>query len=213
MTQTDELFRYLQENYRENEPIFLSEIDAPDIKPSCVRPLLKKLVDDGRIKRFDTGIYYVPKKTFFRSGSALPVESVISKKYLYDQKVRCGYYCGMLLANQLGLTTQVPMVFEVITNKATTEYRETQLGNYRVIVKRPCVNVTPENAEVLQFLDLLKEVTDISELNGSELTKKLTGYMKAKGIGFESLKPYLPNYPDKIYRNMYEVGLLNAVSA
>ncbi len=36
--------------------------------------------------------------------------------------------------------------------------------------------------------------------------------MKAKGIGFESLKPYLPNYPDKIYRNMYEVGLLNGIS-
>ena len=211
MAQTDELFRYLQENYRENEPVFLSEIDAPDIKPSCVRPLLKKLVDDGRIKRFDTGIYYIPKKSVFRSGSALSIESVINKKYLYDHGQQCGYYSGVLLANQLGLTTQVPAVFEVITNKATTAYRETRLGNYRVIVKRPSVNVTPENAAVLQFLDLLKEVTDVSELNGSELTKKLTGYMKAKGIGFESLKPYLPNYPDKIYRNMYEVGLLNGI--
>jgi len=90
MAQTDELFRYLQENYRENEPVFLSEIDAPDIKPSCVRPLLKKLVDDGRIKRFDTGIYYIPKKSVFRSGSALSIESVINKKYLYDHGQQCG---------------------------------------------------------------------------------------------------------------------------
>ena len=82
----------------------------------------------------------------------------------------------MLLANQLGLTTQVPMVFEVITNKATTAYRETRLGNYRVIVKRPSVNVT-----VLQFLDLLKEVTDVSELNGSELTKKAVRLYEGKG--------------------------------
>ncbi len=82
----------------------------------------------------------------------------------------------MLLANQLGLTTQVPMVFEVITNKATTAYRETRLGNYRVIVKRPSVNVT-----VLQFLDLLKEVTDVSELNGSELTKKADRLYEGKG--------------------------------
>ena len=87
----------------------------------------------------------------------------------------------MLLANQLGLTTQVPMVFEVITNKATTAYRETRLGNYRVIVKRPSVNVTPENAAVLQFLDLLKEVTDVSELNGSELTKKADRLYEGKG--------------------------------
>ena len=68
------------------------------------------------------------------------------------------------------------MVFEVITNKATTAYRETRLGNYRVIVKRPSVNVT-----VLQFLDLLKEVTDVSELNGSELTKKADRLYEGKG--------------------------------
>ena len=44
-----------------------------------------------------------------------------------------------------------------------------------------CVNVTPENTEVLQLLDLLKEVTDVSELNGSELTKKADRLYEGKG--------------------------------
>ena len=66
---------------------------------------------------------------------------------------------------------------------------------------------------ILQFRDLIKEVVDISEVEGEELTKRLLGYMKNKSIGFENMKPFLPYYPDRIYKNMYEVGLLNGISA
>ena len=41
----------------------------------------------------------------------------------------------------------------------------------------------------------------------------LFGYMRKKNIKFESMKPFLPYYPERIYKNMYEVGLLNGVSA
>ena len=68
------------------------------------------------------------------------------------------------------------------------------------------------NVIVLQFLDLIKEVSDISELEGKELTDRLTDYMSATGLSFDKLKEYLPFYPDRIYRNMYEVGLLNGVA-
>lgn len=101
---------------------------------------------------------------------------------------------------------------EVYTNKATTEYRETKLANLRVILRKPYCEIDTKNAETLQFLDLIKEVVDISEVDGEELTKRLLGYMKKKNIGFESMKPFLPYYPDRIYKNMYEVGLLNGVS-
>jgi len=80
-----------------------------------------------------------------------------------------------------------------------------------VIIRRPYVEVNDSNASVLQFLDLLKEVSDISELDGAELTVRLTDYMKANGLGFDTLQQYFPYYPDRIYRNMYEVGLLNGV--
>ena len=67
------------------------------------------------------------------------------------------------------------------------------------------------NASALQFLDLMREVIDISELEGNELTDRLIDYLKKKNMGFESLKPYLKFYPDKIYKNMYEAGLLNGM--
>lgn len=213
MALINEVYEYIENKYKPNEPIFLAELDIPDIKPVSVRQQMKKLTEEGRLKRFDAGIYYIPKKSMFRSGSTLSIDEVIRKKYLQDGVNRCGYVGGILFANQLGLTTQVPALYEVYTNKATTEYRETKLANLRVILRKPYCEIDTENAETLQFLDLIKEVVDISEVDGEELTKRLIGYMKKKNIGFESMKPFLPYYPDRIYKNMYEVGLLNGVSA
>ena len=207
MTLINEVYDYIVNKYSTNEPIFLTELDIPGMKPVSVRQQIKKLTDDGRLKRFDTGIYYIPQKTIFRSGSTLSVDDVIRKKYLQDGVNRCGYVGGILFANQLGLTTQV------YTNKATTEYRETKLAKLRVILRKPYCEIDTENAATLQFLDLIKEVVDISEVDGEELTNRLIGYMKKKNIKFESMKPFLPYYPERIYKNMYEVGLLNGVSA
>lgn len=100
----------------------------------------------------------------------------------------------MMFANQLGLTTQVPTVYEVYTNKATTDYRDTTLGNMRIILRRPYVEVNDGNASALQFLDLMKEVSEISELEGEELTDRLLEYMRKRtGIQYaEAVFSILP---------------------
>lgn len=191
----------------------MSELNIPGMKAVSVRQQLKKLTESGRLKRFDTGIYYIPKKSMFRSGSTLSVDEVIRRKYLTDGENCCGYVGGILFANQLGMTTQVPRAYEIYTNKATTEYRETKLANLRVILRKPYCAIDEKNAVMLQFLDLLKEIVDISEVDGEELTNRLISYMKKKSIGFENMRQFLPYYPERIYKNMYEVGLLNGVSA
>ncbi|MCI6947427.1 MAG: hypothetical protein SOU53_08160 [Oliverpabstia sp.] len=213
MALMNDVYSYIENYYRPNEPIFLSELNIPGMKAVSVRQQMKKLTESGQLKRFDTGIYYIPKKSMFRSGSTLSVDEVIRRKYLADGENCCGYVGGILFANQLGLTTQVPAVYEIYTNKATTEYRETELANLRVILRKPYCTIDEKNAATLQFLDLLKEIVDISEVDGEELTTRLIGYMKKKNIGFDSMRPFLPYYPERIYKNMYEVGLLNGVSA
>ena len=213
MALMNDVYSYIENNYQTNEPIFLSELNIPGMKAVSVRQQMKKLTESGQLKRFDTGIYYIPKKSMFRSGSTLSVDEVIRRKYLADGGNCCGYVGGILFANQLGLTTQVPGAYEIYTNKATTDYRETQLANLRVILRKPYCAIDEKNAKTLQFLDLLKEIVDISEVDGEELTNRLIGYMKKKSIGFESMRPFLPYYPERIYKNMYEVGLLNGVSA
>lgn len=213
MALMNDVYSYIENNYRANEPIFLSELNIPGMKAVSVRQQMKKLMESGQLKRFDTGIYYIPRKSMFRSGSTLSVDEVIKKKYLTDGENCCGYVGGILFANQLGLTTQVAGVYEIYTNKATTEYRETQIANLRVILRKPYCEIDEKNVATLQFLDLLKEIVDISEVDGEELTNRLISYMKMKSIGFGSMKQFLPYYPERIYKNMYEVGLLNGVSA
>ena len=154
MTLINEVYDYIVNKYSTNEPIFLTELDIPGMKPVSVRQQIKKLTDDGRLKRFDTGIYYIPQKTIFRSGSTLSVDDVIRKKYLQDGVNRCGYVGGILFANQLGLTTQVPALYEIYTNKATTEYRETKLANLRVIIRKPYCEINAENVATVSYTHL-----------------------------------------------------------
>ena len=77
MVLMNDVYRYIENNYQLNEPIFLSELNIPGMKAVSVRQQLKKLTESGRLKRFDTGIYYIPKKSMFRSGSTLSVDEVM----------------------------------------------------------------------------------------------------------------------------------------
>lgn len=174
---------------------------------------IKRLVDIGRLKRYDTGIYYIPKKSVFKSGSVPELSKVVEKKYLMEQDTRCGYIGGVAFANQLMLTTQVPNVCEIVTNKASKDYRETTLGSARVIIRKPRVEITEENYQILRFLDLIKDIDVVAEVSKKELSERLLLYMKKIAITFCDLQPYLDYYPDKIYKNMYEAGLLNGISA
>ncbi len=209
----NDVYNYIERNYVPNSPIFLSELIIPGIAAVTVRQQLKKLTEDGRLRRFDTGIYYIPLKTMFLSGSSLSIDEVIRKKYLLDGGNVCGYVGGLMFANLLGLTTQVPSQYEVYTNKATTEYRDVKLQSYRIILRKPCCQVDEGNVAILQFLDLFRNLENVSEVEGEELATKIINYMDKKNITFKSLRPYLKFYPDSIYKNMYEARLLNGISS
>ena len=47
-----------------------------------------------------------------------------------------------------------------------------------------------------------------SEISGAELTKKLKRYVKSVKVDFSMVKEFLPLYPDRVYRNIYEGGLM-----
>ena len=207
------LYDVLLSQYGENEPIILSELKLEGMSTGCMRQQIKKLTDSGRLKRYDNGIYFIPKKTVFKSGSQLSRESVIQKKYLQENGMRCGYISGISFANKLGITTQVPMTCEVVTNKASKDYREVQLAGSRVIIRKPRITVNESNYVVLQFLDLLKDIDDFSEITGDELSERLLTYMRKVNLRFSDMAAFLQYYPDKIYKNLYETRLLNGVSA
>lgn len=84
MALMNDVYSYIENNYRTNEPIFLSELNIPGMKAVSVRQQMKKLTESGQLKRFDTGVYYIPKKSMFRSGSTLSADEVIKKKNIWQ---------------------------------------------------------------------------------------------------------------------------------
>lgn len=207
------IYEYLKENYGENIPIYISRLKIEGMSENTLRQQIKRLTDAGLLKRYDTGIYFIPQKSVFKSGSTLSVDQVLNDKYLREGEKRCGYQSGILFANQLGLTTQIPMLYEIVTNKASREYREITVAKTRVILRRPRTEINEDNFRALQFLDLMKDVDLVSELEGKRLRERLLAYMRACPLYFDDLKPFLPLYPDKLYRNLYEGGLLDGVPA
>lgn len=202
------LYQYLKENYKENEPIILAELQIKDMTGNNIRQQLKKLTDEGMIKRFDKGIYYLPRKSIFKSGSLPSIEKVLEYKYLRDKNQLCGYVSGQLFFNQIGLSTQVSMQYEIVSNKATTDYRETILAQSRIIIRSPKVPVTEQNYTILQFLDLMKDVDLYSEISGKELQERLFKYLHTINLKVSDLEPYFTYYPDKLYRNLIETKVI-----
>lgn len=202
------LYEYLLDNYKENEPIFLADLQVDGMTRTNVRQQIKKLTDTGKVKRFDNGIYFLPQKTIFKSGSQLAPEKVLECKYLRDKDERCGYVSGLMFFNQMGLTTQVPMMYEVVSNKATNDYRETSLAKSRVIVRKPKVPVTEKNYKDLQFLDMLKDVDVYSEVTGKPLQERLYRYMDDAHLSISEMEPYFAYYPDKLYKNLVETRVI-----
>lgn len=57
------LYDYLLKNFEPNKPIFLSDVKTSGINYANIRKQMKNLVDSGKIKRFDSGIYFLTTKT------------------------------------------------------------------------------------------------------------------------------------------------------
>ena len=65
------------------------------------------------------------------------------------------------------------------------------------------------NKAALQFLDLMTTIDKYSELSGTELTSKLKEYVDFAKVEFSIVKQYLPLFPDRVFRNIYEGGLMS----
>ena len=207
------LYDSLLRDYGANKPIFVSQVAYGSMTKNNIRQKIMNYTARGKLKKYDTGIYYIPAKSIFKSGSQLSQSDVIERKYLVLQNKRCGYMTGINFANAIGITSQVPASSELVTNKASKDYRETYIASEKIILRKPRVEINEKNCKVLQLLDLLKDIDLYSELSEAETGKKIKSYMAKNAITFASLKPYLSLYPDKLFRNMYAMGVLNGFSA
>lgn len=200
------VYDYIIENFKNGEPIFLSEL--PGKSKDYLRQEMKKLVDEGKLERLYNGVYYLPYVTILGTKGKISVDKYIEKKYLETDGKASGYITGLQMANKYGFTTQNPACYEVCSNEASTKQRKQEIDGNTIVVYKPVADINEENKAALQFLDLMLVIDKYSEISGAELVNKLKKYVETVGIDFSIVKKYLPLYPDRVYRNIYEGGLM-----
>lgn len=201
------LYSYLIENYEAGEPIFTVDIDINGVSDDNIRRQFKTLTDQGKIRRFENGVYYIPKKTRLKGGGALSSEKVAYNKYICRHGEYIGYYSGYTFANQLGVSTQVPYKREIVTNNISAVVKEVEVGSQKYLVRKARVPVTNDNYKVLRFLDLLKGIDEYADEERAIVRSRLMNYVKDCHITREQIDKYIVCFPIIIYKNMYEMRL------
>ena len=201
------VYDYILQNFKNGEPIFFYEL--PRNSDDYLRQEVKLLVDQGKLERLYNGVYYLPYVTILGTRGRISMDRYIEKKYLGTKGKVSGYVTGLSLANRYGFTTQNPSCYEVCSNEATTKQRKQLVDGNTVIVYKPLAEITEKNKSALQFLDLMTSIDKYSEISGEERRKKLQKYIDTVKLDFKIVKEYLSLYPDRVYRNLYEGGLMS----
>ena len=201
------LYNYILDNYQKDEPIFLNEL--PGKSKDAIRQEMKKLTDEGKIERLYNGVYYISYQTILGTKGKMSIDKFLNKKYLNSNGETSGYITGIQLANLYGFTSQNPSCYEICSNEATTKQRKLDIDGRQIIVYKPVVTITKENMSTLQFLDLMTTIDKYSEIEGEEYTKKLRDFVRKLNVNFEMVKQYISLYPDRVFRNIYQGGLMN----
>lgn len=202
------LYEYLEENYKPNEPIFVSDVQLP-VSAVNLRKMFKELCDSGKINRFDKGVYYIPKQSRLKGGVPLGADAVARAKYIYRNGRVEGYYSGYTFANQLGITTQVPYVVEIVSNNASSRFREIDMKGRKVVLRKSRIIITEKNYRTLQLLDLLSNITQYADEDMEDSYSRVKTYIQNEGISREEVDQYIKKYPERIYKNMYEMRVFD----
>lgn len=201
------LYEYIKQQYKEAEPIFFSDLERQDISKSALNQQLKKLCNNGLLMKYDTGVYYIPKMTLLHSFVGPNADMVARYRFISKGDNIDGFYGGNSFANQIGITTQVPRVVEIVSNNTNSSDREVKIGNRRFYIRKPVVPITKENVYVLQMLELLKNLDAYLDYSYAEAKDKFAEYISVHGIKRSDVDCYIRNYPVATFKYYYELEL------
>lgn len=203
------LFESILQQYGTNEPILSSEVAFQGYSRPWIYKQLNRLCEDGKLVRYEKGVYYIPTQTPFGK-SLLNPRKVIERKYISQGGDVMGYYSGMTFQNQLRLTTQMPNIIELYTNNETTRVRDVFVGTQKVLLRRARTKITAENADVLSFLELMNDLT--SEVIDDEKKAIITRFISDRKITRKDISTYAPVFPDKAMRTLIESEVIYSVT-
>lgn len=200
------LYDYIIANYEKDEPIFLSEL--PGQSEESIRQEMKRLTDEGKVEKLYNDVYHLSYTTILGTKGRVSVDKFVRKRFLEVNGKTIGYIKGLQLANRYGFTTQNPSCYEVCSNEASDKEEEIYIAGRQIIVYKPIVKISEENRGALQFLDLMSTIDRYSEVGSRKFTDKVRAFINAAGVDFQEVKKYISVFPERVYQNICEAGLM-----
>ncbi len=201
------LYDYIMENYKQGEPIFFSDLLIEGLSKPAASQQLKTLCNKGKLMKYDTGVYYIPKKSLLKSAVGPNADMVARYRFISRGNTVDGFYAGNTFANQLGISVQVPRIVEIVSNNTNSAPREVKIGKQKFFVRKPVTKITAENVYVLQMMDLLKNLDIYLECTYDDAKSKFAEYIKLHDIKRADVDKYIRSYPVMIFKNYYEMEL------
>lgn len=171
-----------------------AELAIPKQNFLSAAKVLERLQKKGLIQKLSKGKFYKPKQTPF--GEKKPDEREILKLYLYQQDKRIAYITGGALYNQLGLTTQVPAIVQIASRDKRISINA---GAIKATPVKSYVDVTEENYQMLGFLDAMKDLKRIPDVDVNQaiaiFLKRIEGLTNQQ---VQSLINYALSYPPRV---------------
>lgn len=200
------LYDYIKEHYKETEPIFLSDLLSVNTAELDLNQQLKELCANDLLQQYDDKVYFIPKKTTLNSTVGPNADMVARYRFISKGNNVDGFYAGNTFANQIGISTQVPQVIEIVSNNVSDD-GEVLIGNRRFDIRKPAVPITKENVRVLQMLELLVKLDAYLDCSHEEAREKFREYISVYGITKNDVDLYITKYPLSTFEGFCKLEL------
>lgn len=206
------LVEKLKKDFQLNKPILTSDI--LNIMKGYSRSYIYQLIDkeekNGKLIRFDTGIYYIPKETEF--GQAMPsVNSVVDKKYISNKGEIYGIYGKYVIDLNFLASSQVPNTIEVITNKETRRVREIYIKGRRVVLRKSRCKITNDNHTAYTLVEFFNNVDMIQYNEDKNIRRMVKEYINENNIKRDTVISVAEAFPSKAIKNLALSGVLHEI--
>lgn len=199
----------LKSRYEYNEPIFMNEIleIMEEYSRSRIYQIISEEEKQEKIKRFDNGIYYLPKQTEF--GISVPsVNDVIDKKYIKNKSETFGIYGRNILDYNFLISTQVPNVIEVITNKEARRVRKIEIRGHKVILRKSRFEINRKNEGAYTIMELFSNLNVSQYKSQAQIRNCVTDYIKENNIKIQDILEMAAVFPARTMKKLVETGVL-----
>ena len=200
------LYNYIKYHYKQAEPIFLSDLLSMNIAELDLEQQLKELCEKGLLQQYDEEVYFIPKKTILSSTIGPNADMVARYRFISKGDNVDGFYAGNTFANQIGISTQVPYVIEIVSNNVLDD-GEVLIGNRRFDVRKPVVPITKENVRVLQMLDILVKLDAYLDYTYEGARERFAKYISIYGITKSDVDLYINQYPESAFEYFNKLEL------